>query len=137
MLFLVIGDPTAAWVGTFYGKHRFSNGKSVEGIVAFIVVCSVVGFVFMYLSETSDKRNFLKKEDFVFYNSLIFLISFRFDFRGYGTLLRYVLERSRRRQPFDSIRFLYSVGFYRLVDFGSGSFRNFPESEGVVLQDLI
>lgn len=28
----------------------------------------------MYLSETSDQRNFLKKEDFVFYNSLIFLI---------------------------------------------------------------
>ncbi|EKR62835.1 MULTISPECIES: diacylglycerol/polyprenol kinase family protein [Leptospira] len=74
MLFLVIGDPTAAWIGTFYGKHRFSNGKSVEGIVAFVVVCSIVGFVFMYLSETSDKRNFLRTEDFVFYNSLIFLI---------------------------------------------------------------
>lgn len=28
----------------------------------------------MYLSETSDKRNFLRTEDFVFYNSLIFLI---------------------------------------------------------------
>ncbi|EMO76270.1 phosphatidate cytidylyltransferase-like protein [Leptospira kirschneri str. 200801925] len=46
MLFLVIGDPTAAWVGTFYGKRRFSNGKSIEGIIAFIVVCTIVGFVF-------------------------------------------------------------------------------------------
>ncbi|EMY79818.1 putative phosphatidate cytidylyltransferase [Leptospira weilii serovar Ranarum str. ICFT] len=73
MLFLVIGDPTAAWVGTFYGRRRFSNGKSVEGIVAFIVASTIVGFVFMYLFETSGKGNFLKTEDFVFYNNLIFL----------------------------------------------------------------
>ncbi|EMN46986.1 putative phosphatidate cytidylyltransferase [Leptospira interrogans str. L1207] len=74
MLFLVIGDPTAAWVGTFYGKRRFSNGKSVEGIIAFIVVCTTVGFVFLYLSQNSNKPNFLKGEGFVLYNSLIFLI---------------------------------------------------------------
>lgn len=58
MLFLVIGDPTAAWVGTFYGKRRFSNGKSVEGIIAFIVVCTIVGFVFYIFPKILINRIF-------------------------------------------------------------------------------
>ncbi|TGK37468.1 dolichol kinase [Leptospira gomenensis] len=74
MLFLVIGDPTAAWVGTFYGKRRFSNGKSVEGIFAFLFSCALVGFVFMYFSDTYGKQNFLKADGFVFYNNLILLV---------------------------------------------------------------
>ncbi|MBM9499394.1 dolichol kinase [Leptospira sp. 201903071] len=74
MLFLVIGDPTAAWVGTFFGRRRFSNGKSVEGILAFILSCTIVGFLFMFISDTYGKQNFLKADGFVFYNNFIFLI---------------------------------------------------------------
>ncbi|XDD48896.1 diacylglycerol/polyprenol kinase family protein [Leptospira sp. WS92.C1] len=74
MLFLVIGDPSAAWVGTFYGKRRFSNGKSVEGIIAFVVVSAVVGFSFMYVSDTFGKQHFLKSAGFAFQNHLVFLV---------------------------------------------------------------
>ncbi len=51
LLFLVIGDPMAAWVGTHYGKNRFSNGKSKEGIIAFIISSSIVGLWFLYVVQ--------------------------------------------------------------------------------------
>ncbi|EPG66798.1 diacylglycerol/polyprenol kinase family protein [Leptospira wolffii] len=57
LLFLVIGDPMAAWVGTHYGKNRFSNGKSKEGIVAFLVSSALVGIWFVYLVQ-GDSRTF-------------------------------------------------------------------------------
>ncbi|TGL62359.1 diacylglycerol/polyprenol kinase family protein [Leptospira sarikeiensis] len=57
LLFLVIGDPMAAWVGTHFGKNRFSNGKSKEGIVAFILSSAIVGLWFIYVVQ-SDTREF-------------------------------------------------------------------------------
>lgn len=35
-IYLMIGDPAAAYTGIRYGKHRFSNGKSLEGLLGFI-----------------------------------------------------------------------------------------------------
>ncbi|TGK19216.1 dolichol kinase [Leptospira fluminis] len=55
MLFLVIGDPMAAWVGVHFGKNRFSNGKSKEGILAFILSTLVVGLWFLYLVQAQPK----------------------------------------------------------------------------------
>lgn len=49
VLFLVIGDPAAAWVGGRYGKKRFSNGKSVEGFAGGIAAASLAGFLFLAL----------------------------------------------------------------------------------------
>lgn len=43
LAFLVIGDPFAAYIGANYGKNRFYNGKSLEGIIAFIVSATVFG----------------------------------------------------------------------------------------------
>lgn len=56
--FLVIGDPFAAFMGSKYGKHRLYNGKSVEGIVAFILSSSVFGLVLVVLFSvfSSDTR---------------------------------------------------------------------------------
>ncbi|PJZ68398.1 dolichol kinase [Leptospira perolatii] len=53
MLFLVIGDPMAAWVGVHFGKNRFSNGKSKEGIIAFILSTTFVGLWFLYLFQSN------------------------------------------------------------------------------------
>ena len=38
VVILGVGDPTAAWFGRFYGKHRLSNGKSLEGLLGFVIV---------------------------------------------------------------------------------------------------
>jgi dolichol kinase len=45
LAFLVIGDPFAAFIGANYGKNRFYNGKSLEGILAFIISASIFGIV--------------------------------------------------------------------------------------------
>ncbi|TGJ98553.1 dolichol kinase [Leptospira langatensis] len=55
LLFLVIGDPSAAWVGTHFGKNRFSNGKSKEGIVAFILSSALVGLWFVYIVQSNPQ----------------------------------------------------------------------------------
>ena len=36
-LFLMVGDPCAAWFGGKMGKHRLKNGKSFEGFIAGIL----------------------------------------------------------------------------------------------------
>ncbi|WCL48026.1 dolichol kinase [Leptospira sp. GIMC2001] len=45
LAFLVIGDPFAAYIGSNYGKNRFYNGKSLEGIIAFIISASIFGLM--------------------------------------------------------------------------------------------
>ncbi|MBY0369581.1 SEC59/DGK1/VTE5 family protein [bacterium] len=42
VLFLAVGDPVAAYVGTRYGKHRIPGGKSVEGALANFLVSALV-----------------------------------------------------------------------------------------------
>ncbi len=54
LAFLVIGDPFAAYIGTRYGKHRFSNGKSLEGILAFVVSSFAFGLLFLIFFEPSN-----------------------------------------------------------------------------------
>ena len=45
---LGVGDATAAIVGKEWGRHRFSNGRSLEGSLGFtgssIIFCVVVGW---------------------------------------------------------------------------------------------
>ncbi len=43
LLFLTLGDSAAALVGTRYGTHK-KFGKSAEGSLACLLVCSVVGW---------------------------------------------------------------------------------------------
>ena len=44
---LGVGDPLAAILGRRYGKHRFANGRSVEGTSAFVLGTLVVGFLLL------------------------------------------------------------------------------------------
>lgn len=46
MGFLIFGDAVAALVGRRWGRHRI-GGKTLEGSAACLVVCLVVGWVFM------------------------------------------------------------------------------------------
>lgn len=45
MLYAGIADPAASWVGRRFGRHRFRNGKSVEGSTAFFIVAVGVGIL--------------------------------------------------------------------------------------------
>lgn len=46
LLFLTLGDSSAALVGTRFGRHDLF-GKSVEGSAACLVVCSLVGWILL------------------------------------------------------------------------------------------
>ncbi len=48
-LFLMIGDPVAAYVGIFHGKRRFWNGKSLEGFLGFVGAAFAGGLLFLLL----------------------------------------------------------------------------------------
>ncbi len=49
ILFLVIGDPTAAYIGSRFGRYRFYNGKSREGIIGFFVAAFLIGLIVLTL----------------------------------------------------------------------------------------
>ncbi|MES0489611.1 MAG: hypothetical protein ABUK01_06455 [Leptospirales bacterium] len=49
VFFLQAGDPAAAYFGGKYGKHRFSNGKSMEGLIAGIAVAFPASLFFLTL----------------------------------------------------------------------------------------
>ncbi len=57
ILFLVVGDPIAAFVGSKYGKNRFYNGKSKEGIIGFSSAAFVVGVIFLFLITLSHPQS--------------------------------------------------------------------------------
>jgi len=46
LLFLAVGDPVAAIVGTRFGKHKLRSGKSIEGIAANLAVSGLVALIF-------------------------------------------------------------------------------------------
>jgi len=49
MMYLLIGDPSAAFFGSKYGGYRFYNGKSLIGIVGFIISTLVFGTLLLAL----------------------------------------------------------------------------------------
>lgn len=46
VLFLAIGDPSAAVVGSLYGKHKIIGKKSIEGAGANLVLSSIAALLF-------------------------------------------------------------------------------------------
>jgi dolichol kinase len=53
--FLAVGDPVASLFGILYGDRslRFSNGKSLIGTLAGMVVCGAVAFLFLqFMNQT-------------------------------------------------------------------------------------
>ncbi|MBP9165007.1 MAG: dolichol kinase, partial [Leptospiraceae bacterium] len=53
--FLLIGDPVAAFFGANYGKYRFYNGKSLVGVVSFIIAACLVGLLFMLIFQNTKE----------------------------------------------------------------------------------
>lgn len=53
--FLLIGDPVAAFFGANYGKYRFYNGKSLVGVVSFIIAACLVGIIFMLIFQSTKE----------------------------------------------------------------------------------
>ncbi|MCR9144455.1 MAG: hypothetical protein NXI24_19610 [bacterium] len=51
-IYLMIGDPWAAYIGGYRGRVRFWNGKSLEGLLAFIVVGFLACFLFLLLHQS-------------------------------------------------------------------------------------
>lgn len=61
VLFLAIGDPVAAVVGTLYGKHKLIGKKSLEGAAANLVCSGLAAFIFAlaYLQMELPRAIFL------------------------------------------------------------------------------
>ena len=49
-ILLALGDPAAAYIGGHYGKRRLSNGKSAEGLIAFIAAGFFASLAFIVLN---------------------------------------------------------------------------------------
>ena len=47
MIFLLFGDPAAAYFGSRYGKTLFWNGKSLEGSLAGVTASIIIGLLFL------------------------------------------------------------------------------------------
>lgn len=53
-IYLMIGDPWAAYIGGYRGRVRFWNGKSLEGLLAFIVVGFAACVLFLFLHQSLE-----------------------------------------------------------------------------------
>ncbi len=52
-IFLMVGDPTAAFIGGSLGRVRFKNGKSLEGMAAFFLSGCLGSFLFLLIHTLS------------------------------------------------------------------------------------
>lgn len=48
---LIFGDAFAAFIGMRFGKHKFKNGKSLEGTLGFIGISSLFAAIFCFLFD--------------------------------------------------------------------------------------
>lgn len=76
ILFLVVGDPVAAYVGSKYGSHRFYNGKSREGVIGFLVPTYLISILMTILITNSSPGSFfaLYHEGGMVYEILLILL---------------------------------------------------------------
>ena len=57
-IFLMFGDPFAAYIGMKFGKIRLKNGKSFEGLIAFFIAAFAFSLIFIQLhSHNSSVYN--------------------------------------------------------------------------------
>lgn len=91
-LILMISDPIAAYVGIYYGKRKFKNGKSLEGLIAFFIssfmVCLLfLGFITMF--KIGNSHLFLMSENLfkiIFIMFITSLICSIIEFFSFTTL---------------------------------------------------
>ncbi len=48
LLFLAFGDPIASYFGIRFGREKLANGKTLQGFLAALVVCSIIVGVYCY-----------------------------------------------------------------------------------------
>jgi len=129
-LFLMIGDPCAAWFGGKYGTHKLSNGKSYEGLVAGILGAFLAGLAFLLINLALQPDNFysqLLKTSPVFV-LLVLLI---------GAIMAFVAELYSRSGFFDD-NLVIPVVSGLVLSIGMMAFFNLPASRVFFsLKDLI
>lgn len=55
MMFVMLGDPIAAYVGTKYGKDKIGD-KTVQGFFACFAVCAIISLVFLAINDFNSSR---------------------------------------------------------------------------------
>ena len=43
------GDPAAEFIGRAYGRHRFANGRSIEGSLGFVAISTLACMLAMWV----------------------------------------------------------------------------------------
>ena len=64
-LFLMLGDTSAAYIGIRFGRFRFKNNKTLEGLVAFIVVSFIAGLIYLIICTYFDTGYFSLRQSAV------------------------------------------------------------------------
>lgn len=55
LLFVMLGDPVAAYIGIKYGEDKIGD-KSVQGFLACFVVCLVISLIYLYVNDFNSAR---------------------------------------------------------------------------------
>ena len=81
MLFLLLGDTAAAFIGSRYGKIRLNNGKSLEGTLAGTVTALFIGTVFLiclglFINKDSSFSVFNSKNEAIYIWGVLLIGSF-------------------------------------------------------------
>ncbi len=64
MLFLILGDPFAAYIGSKYGRKRLFNNKSLEGALGGIILSFLIGTIFLaFVSGSAEYHSELSLWD--------------------------------------------------------------------------
>ena len=57
IMYLLIGDPSAAFFGSKFGSYRFYNGKSLVGVVSFILSTLLGGILLTYVFYQTNPQS--------------------------------------------------------------------------------
>ncbi|MEM7184872.1 MAG: dolichol kinase [Spirochaetota bacterium] len=57
IMYLLIGDPSAAFFGSKFGSYRFYNGKSLVGVVSFILSTILGGIILTYVFYQTNPQS--------------------------------------------------------------------------------
>lgn len=55
MLFVMLGDPVASYIGVRYGKDKIGD-KTVQGFLACFAVCVIVALIFLRVNDFNSSR---------------------------------------------------------------------------------
>ena len=65
LLFLIIGDPFASFIGIKYGRIKLKNNKSLEGLLGFIFITFTVGCIAIFSNFGNYENHIFKQIDFI------------------------------------------------------------------------